>query len=340
MDKINLVKCRAPKKGDIIYVFAPANTMFPVDNRMIKIGISKLEELGFSIKIAPNVKASGPLGIATVKERLDDIYEGLTDPEVSIMMPVFGGYNSNQLLNYLDFEIIRENPKLWIGYSDITALLNAFYGKIGISGLCSMGFVSFCDPNIAKKAINVFLNYLDKNKTINYTWPNKRAEDLWFLKQDYGPREWQNCSRVFSINDGFTEGVTIGGNFDTLMALAGTPYFPSLKGKLLFLESALDESPTKFLRLFTQLTQQSDFKLIKGIVFSKFSMNNTLQKDPNLFKKLILSEVNGALNVPILANAPFSHIDPIFAFPIGCNAKLKTGKSNTLKINTKNLYET
>jgi muramoyltetrapeptide carboxypeptidase len=338
MGEIDLLKYKKPKLGDIVYVFAPANTMLPLDYKMIQIGISKIEELGFSVKIAPNAKKSSSIGIASINERLEDIYLGLKDPDVSIMMPVFGGYNSNQLLNYLDFKVVQDNPKLWIGYSDITVFLNAFYSKLNLSGVCGMGFASFCDPNLTDGALDVFKSFLENNNSIKYLWPTKKAEDLWFLKNDYGPREWQNCSGALSINSGYAKGITIGGNFDSLMALAGTPFFPSLNNKILFIESALEESPAKFLRLFTQLIQQKDFKLISGIVLSKFSSKNILQKELNLLKSLVLEEINGIVNVPILANAPFGHVDPIYAFPIGCNAELKTGIENDLTINNM-IYE-
>ena len=326
-----MIQCSCPKTGDVVYVFAPSNSMLLLSDRMVEIGVANLERLGFTVKFGEHVRASGPLGMASANDRLSDIYSGLRDPDVSLMMSVFGGYNSNQLFRRLDYSVLREFPKLWVGYSDISALLNSFYAMIGLPGICGMGFASFCDPGLTEEAINVFKQALRADTGLSFVWPARAAEDLWYLTPDLGPREWKNSDGPFSLHDGQAEGVAIGGNFDTLMSLAGTAHFPSLKGKLLFLESALDESPGKFLRLLTQLAQQEDFAHVNGIVFGKFAHKHPFQRDRVLFRHAVLEEIGGLVNIPILCNTPFSHVDPIFSFPIGCMGKMQAGRINLLE---------
>jgi muramoyltetrapeptide carboxypeptidase len=333
-----MLKCRRPLAGDAVYVFAPASSMSPISEKMVAIGVANLARLGLRVKFGARVRATGPLGIATRDDRLSDIYCALRDPQVAVMMSVFGGYNSNQLLPALDFSVVRQFPKLWVGYSDISALLNALHAQLGMPGICGMGFASFCDPGLTDEALTVFKKILDAQAPLDYAWPARSAEDLWFLKPDLGPRDWHACDAPASIRHGRARGIAAGGNFDTLMALAGTRHMPSLAGKVLFLESAFDESPGKFLRLLTQLTQQVDFNALAGLVFGKFARDHLFQKDPALLRRVVLDEVGEASGFPIVCNTPFSHADPIFAFPTGCTADLCAGDAVRLTCHLDQLY--
>lgn len=333
-----MLKCRRPAAGDAVYVFAPASSMSPISEKMIGIGVANLARLGLAVKFGERVRSCGPLGIATRADRLSDIYCGLRDPQVSVMMSVFGGYNSNQLLHALDYAVVRQFPKLWVGYSDISALLNALYAELGMPGICGMGFASFCDPGLTDEALTVFKKILDAQSPLDYAWPARSAEDLWFLKTDLGPRDWHACDTPATIRHGRAQGIAVGGNFDTLMALAGTRHMPALAGKVLFLESAFDESPGKFLRLLTQLVQQSDFNALGGLVFGKFAREHLFQKDPALFHQVVLDEIGDATRFPIVCNTPFSHADPIFAFATGCTAEISAGDAVRLTCLPHQLY--
>jgi len=331
-----MIKIRRIKKGDTIFVHAPANTGADLPERLIEIGISQIEAIGFKVRLSNNINKRGKFGVATIKERLSDLEDGLHDADVSLLMPVFGGYNSNQLLDYIDFDLIKKEEKTIIGYSDITALLNGIYAKTGIKMLHGISFASFCDPNIFCESINSFLQVINGEKNIELHCPDWYADDLWYLKEDFGPREKRKHPGWWIIREGESTGRLAGGNLDTLLALSGTPFFPEMDEKILLVESGFDENPRKFIRLFTQLSQLGILKSIKGVIIGQFAHNSILANEDTL--KDILSDFLTGTNYPVIANVNLSHTDPIYTIPIGGLVKVNaSGIPNIIILDS--LYE-
>ncbi|MCK4399779.1 LD-carboxypeptidase, partial [Candidatus Bathyarchaeota archaeon] len=129
---MELVKPHRLREGDTIRLVAPASSMESLDRKDVDRGTRNLEKLGFEVEVSPEALTTWRGTAGPAKERARVLMDGFTDPDVDGLMCVWGGYNSNDLLEYLDWGLIRDNPKPFIGYSDITALNNALLSKSGL----------------------------------------------------------------------------------------------------------------------------------------------------------------------------------------------------------------
>lgn len=300
---------------NIIYVTAPANTGADLSKEIIEIGVKRLNRAGYRVEFGKAFLVRGSYGVASLKERLRDFNEALDNEEVSIIMPVFGGYNSNQLLDYLDYEKIKKANKIIIGYSDITAILNGIYVQTGKIMLHGISFASVCDPNMYETAFDEFLRVINGESNIVLKCPDYFSDDLWFLKENYGPRDQQKHSGWKSYKEGVSEGVLIGGNLETLLALTGTSYLPDFEKAILLIEAEMSENPRKFLRDMTQLDQMGVFQKINGLIIGQFSHTSDLYNE-SIFKD-IMAYFEKKITCPVLYNTNFSHTDPLYTLPIG-----------------------
>lgn len=310
----------------LIYVFAPSNSMAVMNQKMIKIGISNLKNIGFEVIFSKHINKQHFYTAGTLLERIEDLNEGLNLPEVAIMMPVFGGYNSNQLLEYLDFNLIEQSKKLFIGYSDISVLLNAIYAKTGLKTIHGPSFASFCNPQIDPVVLDSFINIYSKVKNVIYSTPPFAASDLWYLKPNLGPRDTYTHPSWSSLIEGEATGIVIGGNLNAFTSLVGTSYIPDLNGKILLLEASLDEKPAKFDQQITHLRHANIFSKIKGLILGQFPKNSEFSTE------LIVEILERAVfphRYPIIYNTSFSHVDPLLSLPIGRKIKLTAQGNNT-----------
>jgi len=156
---------------------------------------------------------------------------------------------------------------------------------------------------------------------IIYTEPSQAACDLWYLKQNFGPRELYQHPKWIAIKEGSACGKLIGGNLETFLALAGTEYMPSTKDAILLIEASFNETPGQFDRNVTQLRHMGVFKDISGLIVGQFSAENQLSRMEIL--QHILFRATQGYNFPILINTSFSHVDPLLSLPIGGAIQLK-----------------
>jgi len=304
-----------------ITVLTPSNTMATMPDEMISIGVRALDEMGFSVDFGENVKKEFLYMAGSVEDRVTDFNNAIHSSSSNIIMAVFGGYNSNQLLEKIDYEAIKNKKKIVVGYSDITAILNAIYAKTGVASIHGPGFASFCDPNCFPQMKTSFKNLISGNSPIIYTEPNQAACDLWFLKQNFGPRELYQHPKWTAIKEGSACGKLIGGNLETFLALASTEYMPSTKEAVLLIEATFNESPGQFDRNVTQLRHMGVFKNISGLIVGQFSAENKLSTVETM--QQILCRATDGYNFPILINTSFSHVDPILPLPIGGAIQIK-----------------
>lgn len=313
-----------------IGIIAPSNTMKNINTILIDIGKKKLESLGFMVKIAPNVFKSNIYCSSKITDRIDDINCFLDDDSIDVIMAAYGGYNGNELLPYLNYEKIKQKNKIFIGYSDFTAIINAIYKKAGIKTYLGPSFVSFCNPNIFDQTIDTFLDVINGKEQIILNEPEFFAYDDWYLKDGFGPRDINKHLGFKVIKEGSATGIAIGGNTETLLALAGTEFFPDTKNKILFLESLPNEGAAKFMREFVQLSQIKVFDNINGLILGQVSKESKLSDD-KILKELIESVVNKN-KIPIIANVNISHVSPIFTIPIGGTVRITAELDKECKI--------
>lgn len=311
-------------------VIATANTMADLPIGLRVIGEERLNSLGFTTGYAQHADNKLFHTADSAANRVRDFHDASTDPSVGGIISVFGGYNSNQLLDRLDYKKIISGNRPVIGYSDFSSILNALAAQGSKQVFHGPSFASFCDPNMFEYTYRYFAETLS-GKTVIYRCEGSFASDLWFLKPDFGPRETHDCKEWKAFRDGAAIGPIYGGNLETFCKLLGTPYMPNLDGAILFLEDASGNNPGLMHRDLTQLRQAGVFDKINGLIIGKFPHGSKLDDFSHLSH--ILDDVLGGKNIPVLCDVFCSHVDPMMTIPIGKLAKLVTGKSAEVTIN-------
>jgi len=291
--------------GDTIGIISPASS--PDDLTRINKGVSYFEHLGYNIEVGKNVgKYSGYLA-GTDEERVDDLHEMFANKNIRAIICVRGGYGSPRLLNKIDYKLIEKNPKIFVGYSDITALQLALYQKAKL--------VTFAGPMVAVDFHSEINRYTEEIfwRTITST----KKIDKAILPEN---------EMLVSLNKGKAEGEILGGNLSLILSLLGTSYLPKMKDKILFLED-VDEAPYKVDRMLNQLTLAGILTKISGILLGEFTDCN--EKD-SAKKTLTLDEVFSNyfedLECPIIKNFPHGHRKSNYTIPFGIKTKLNADK--------------
>lgn len=260
------------KNGDEIRVIAPSRSMNILNEETISIATKRLEELGFKVTFGKNVKneINSEYGCATIEDRIEDLHEAFIDKNVKAILTVIGGFNVNQILDYIDYELIRNNPKIICGFSDITALLDAIYAKTGLVTYYGPHYSSFGMKKGVEYTLKYFKSMFIEDGEMLIEDSKQWSDDPWFLEQEN--RNFIDNKGRQVLNLGEAEGKIIGGNLCTLNLLQGTEYMPDLDESILFLEDD-GMSGKEFLREFDRNIQSllhcAKGKNIKGIIIGR-----------------------------------------------------------------------
>lgn len=297
--------------GDEIRVIAPSSSLSRVWETAYDKALSYLTDKGFKVTFSRNSREMNEFKSSSIKSRVDDIHEAFSDKNVKMIITAIGGFNVNQILPYLDYELIKANPKILCGYSDITALLHAIYAKTGL--------VTYHGPHFSTFGFDVETEYTEAC-----------FFDLLMKNDEIVIKESKTSGEYFVIQEGTCEGNIIGGNLCTLNLLQGTPYMPDLNEKVLFIEDDNimgDYFIYEFDRNLQSLLQVCGTDTIKGIVFGRFDESCKLDKD--LIRKIIQDKIS--VDIPVIFGVDFGHVLPMITFPIGGKVKI-SAKENDLRI--------
>jgi len=297
---LRVIKPKRLTKKDVIGIISPASS--PDDSSLIEKGVIYLEKLGYKVKVGNHVGKSNGYLAGNDEERIDDFHQMFRDKLVKAIICVRGGYGAVRLLDKIDYRIVRNNPKIFVGYSEITALQMAILNKTGL--------ITFAGPMLTSDFANDISPYTEENFWRNITSNKKIGK----LKHPY--------EKLPAIIKGKTSGSIVGGNLAVLISLIGTEFFPDLKKRILLLED-VDEKPYKVDRYLNQLRLNKVFKQISGIILGRFVDCN--EHDPDK-KTLTLGEIIDdyfhKLNFPIIYTFPHGHIKDKITIPIGTNVKM------------------
>ena len=302
-----LIKPRALKKGDTIGFITPAG---PVSAERIEKATKSMEAMGFNVKHSKAIEARYGHLAGMDQERLADIHRQFADPQVDAVWAIRGGYGCTRLLPYIDYALIRKNPKILMGYSDITALHNAIHQKTGL--------VTFHGPVGATTMTDYNVMHLEAVLRNGLSPHRIYASDENIAKND----------PVYAIEvfrEGIATGVLAGGNLCLLASMVGTPFQVDLRGKLVFIED-VGEKPYKIDRMLTQLLQSSNLHLAKGIILGIFEDCQPKDEQYSLSLRDTLIERLGGLGIPVMYGVSFGHILNMCTLPIGIQARLDTAK--------------
>lgn len=302
--KKKLIKPALIRPGATVALIAPAS---PPAEVKFEQAFRNLTEMGFKIIPGKNMRARYGYLAGTDEERIQDIHEAFANPEVEAIWCVRGGYGCTRLLPHLDYDLIRNNPKPLIGYSDITALHLAMYqeaGVISFHGQVGGGdMTEFTKGHIDRTLFKGEFPYAISNF------------DTPYIK---GP-EYE----AFVIRPGKAQGPLTGGNLSLLAAMTGTAFAPKFKNHIVFIEE-IGEAPYRVDRLLTQLLQGTDLKEAAGIVLGIFNDCEQKGDSPTLKLADTLRDRLANLNMPIYYGAPFGHISDQCVLPYGVEVSINT----------------
>ncbi len=299
------IKPKKLHKGDLIGIISPASSID--DPSRLDKGVQYIESLGYSVVVGKNVgKYNGYLA-GTDQERLDDLHSMFSNKKVRAVFCLRGGYGAARLVDKIDYKLIRNNPKIFVGYSDISALHLAMFYKTGL--------LTFAGPMVG-------VDFYDEVSSFT-------EEMFWKLltsSKKYGKIENPDDEHILSLTSGTAAGRIVGGNLSVISALIGTAYFPDLKDKILLLEE-MGETPYKIDRMLNQLRLSGMLKGIKGILIGSFRDCHEL--DPNK-KTLTLGEVItdylAPLKKPVVYNFRHGHLRDNITIPIGVNFRINASR--------------
>jgi muramoyltetrapeptide carboxypeptidase len=322
-----MVKIIPPKlqKGDLVRVVAPSRSLSMIGQEVRDIAKTRFDELGLQLSFGKHVTEQDSFVSSSIESRISDLHEAFSDPNVKAILTVIGGFNSNQLLSYIDWEIIKKNPKILCGFSDITILNNAIFSKAGLVSYSGPHYSTFGQKLHFDYTLNYFKKCLMSDEPFEVLPSSEWSDDEWYINQE--ERKLIANDGVWVLNEGQAEGLILGGNLCTFNLLQGTAYFPSLKGSVLFLEDDYESQPHHFDRDLQSLIHQTDFSEVKGLVIGRFQNRSHMSRD--LLEQIIKSKKELS-RIPILGNIDFGHTDPKVTFPIGGTVSLNASVQGTV----------
>lgn len=311
------------KQGDEIRIIAPSSSLSIISKKNRELAVKKLGELGFKISFSKNAEEIDEFESSSIESRVSDLHEAFADKNVKGILTAIGGFNVNQILKYIDYDLIKNNPKILCGFSDITALSNAIYAKTGLVNYSGPAFANFGMLTGTDYTIEYFKKCLMEKKSFEIKLSEKWSDDKWYLDQK--KREFIKNDGELIINEGEAEGKIIGGNLCTFNLLIGTEFMPSIKNSILFLEDDEESKLKHFDRNLQSLLHQLEFSQVRGLVIGRFQKVSEATNE----KIMKMIETKRELkNIPVVANLDFGHTSPLFTFPIGGTAKLSANKDS------------
>lgn len=330
-----MIKPNYLKKGDLIGLVSPSAPLAGLVPHRVEKAIKALNSMGFEVKIGKNALMVNEYVAGDPKKRAEDINNFFRDPKIKAIVSFIGGNHSNQVLDYLDFELIKNNPKVFLGYSDVTVLhfalltqcnLVSFYGPSGLNQFAE-------NPRILPYTEEYFKKALMQTAPIGKVHPSKEyTEEIldWFNKEDLkrGRKMFANTGWEW-IKEGSAEGLIVGGCISSMIHLRGTKFWPNFKNNIFFWETAEGDSIEKGESLANVDSYLMDLKLsgvfdkIKGMIIGR-PFAYTKQETDKL--KKIIKKYFKEYNIPILFNIDIGHTDPMMTIPLGVKVKIDSDK--------------
>lgn len=310
--------------GDEVRVVAPARSASDIDERVLDRAKAALESLGLKVAFSKNAFSRNQRGCPTDDEKVEDLHAAFMDENVKCVLAAIGGFNSNQMLGKIDWQIIKDNPKLFGGFSDITVLNHAILAKTGLVTYAMPNFYCFGLPPEADYSLEYFRRCLFAGQPAEFVV--QQSETFYDFPWNYdetSPRQALKNNGPRVVQGGSAEGVMIGGNLCSLNLLNGTEYFPKIE------DDSYDSIPETLERHVQALMQQSFFRQVKAILVGRFQGESRATDD--MISDIILSK-NIDSKIPVVVNLDFGHTDPKFTYPVGGKCRIVAGDGTRIVI--------
>lgn len=303
----SLIKPARLKSGDSLALVTPGSYITEQEKQE---SIRNIQSIGFKVVYTDRLMQKNGYFSATDEERAADLNEMFEREDVQGIICARGGYGCARILPYLNYKLIRNNPKPLIGFSDVTALHYAIYKNSGL--------ITFHGP----VGVSTFSRFSTKNFKEVLMEPTFELE----LRNSQTENNY-NPYGITTIVEGKASGELVGGNLTIVNSLIGTEYDIDFTDKIVFLEEFLEE-PYRIDRMLTQLIQALKFKNVTGIALGVFKMCEPSKTNPSFSNSFSLMEVLkdrlGSLNVPVVYGLSFGHVVDKFTLPFGVKAELDT----------------
>ncbi|MCX7984591.1 MAG: LD-carboxypeptidase [Bacteroidetes bacterium] len=292
------------KKGDVIGVVAPASRVTAEEK--VHKGVEYLEKLGYRVELGKHVFDLHGYCAGRDEDRAADFNAMVLNPSIKAIFTIRGGYGTPRILHLIDYRALRRNPKVIVGYSDISALQLAIFKKAGL--------VTFSGPMIGVEMWN------DMDPLTE--------EHFWRLitsSKKIGVLQVDSSTPLDVVKRGYTQGTLVPTNLSLMLSLLGTQYFPVLKKSILVVED-VDEEPHRIDRMFAQLFHANVLRELAGLIFGTFVACEADDDEPHFTLEQVLREYAQYIKGPVLARFPYGHIPRKVTLPIGLRATINTSK--------------
>ena len=291
------------QKGDTIGVVAPSNPIIGENIQEIEKAKEIIEKLGFKVKYSKNLFSNTNGYSSTAKEKAQDINDMFADKDVNMIWCAKGGENSNSTFEYLDYNLIKENPKIICGYSDITSITNMITEKTGLITFSGTNFKTIATDETdfsLKEIIKIFVD---------------------------GNTELGNPEDYTILQEGEAKGRLIGGNLSLIRGIVAGKYSIDFKNKILFLEElGIETGPALVSNYLYYMKQNRIFEQIKGLWIGSYEHESGIS-----LEKIVFDVIGHDYKIPIIKSNNFGHIENKIVIPIGAEAEM-TFKNNVKKI--------
>ncbi len=332
-----LIKAKSLKKGDTIGIVSPSSGMAGRVPHRVERGVKMLENIGFNVRLGKNALKVTDYTAGSAEERAEDLNDFFTDSSVKAIISFIGGFHSNQIVKFLDLKAIKKNPKIFMGYSDMTVLHHVFYSKCNLVTFYGLAVLTqFAEnPVILSYTKEYFEKAVMSNKPIGKLQSSDFYTDEvlnWFEKKDLErPRNIKKNNGWRWLKKGKSEGPILGGCITSMMHLRGTEYWPDFRGKNFFWEIpesscnfAKGEPISKIDSYLADLKLSGVFDVIKGMIIGRpFGYTD---KESLELQSIIIKNMKD-YDFPILYNVDIGHTDPILTIPLGVMSKLDSDKN-------------
>lgn len=298
-----MIKPKPLQQGDSVAIIAPAS---PVDKTLIDKCVGSLKDLGLEVVVGTSCLSEHGFLSGTDDIRANDINRMFADKNIKGIFAIRGGYGCARLLDLIDFKIIKKNPKIFVGYSDITALHIAINQKSKL--------ITYHGPMVSTELIKGLDEYsADYYK--RFLFSKEKINEI------FNP---VGCNLEI-INDGIASGQLIGGNLSLVCSSLGTKYEINTKNKILFLEE-VDETPYKVDRMLLQLKQSGKFKDATGIILGAFTDCIASSNKKSLSLEEVFNEIILPLKKPTISKLVCGHCLPTLTLPLGSKVILEANE--------------
>ncbi|MDX1365277.1 S66 peptidase family protein [Arenibacter latericius] len=314
---ISSVKAKALKKGDTIGLVAPG---FAIPLFVLEKAKETLIKMGFIPYHTDRILGNHGYFSNTDEERAADLNEMFANPKIDGILCARGGYGCTRIMHMIDYDIIRNNPKTFIGFSDITALLNGIYQKTGLITFHGPVGSTITDDYSIAQLKRVVMHTRAKQALKNKVYP---------LNSEFKKPEYDQ----YIICPGKVSGKLVGGSLTLVSALVGTPDEIDFTDAIVCLEE-IEEAPYRIDRMLTQLIHSKTFHKAAGFALGVFKGCDRIPAPTTFTLKEVIMDRIAPLNVPAVYGLTFGHIDHNFTFPIGTMASLDADKMKLTLLET------